>query len=83
MTSVLQIYWLAADLIEEHGRNAELVATKHIKAMHDDGNLDGETMWRGVLREVDAIQKHEFGRQLRAELDRVRRADGSLESKDH
>ena len=75
LTSVLKIYWLAADLVREHGREAELVAAAQIKAMHDLHDLDGENFWRGVLRELDMIQKHEFGRQLRKELGRVTKSD--------
>ncbi len=80
LTSVLKIYWLAADLVREHGREAELVAAAQIKAMHDLHDLDGENFWRGVLREVDMIQKHEFGRQLRKELGRVTKSDEQSKS---
>ncbi len=77
LTSVLKISWLAADLVREYGRNAELVAYERIKAMHDQCNLDGEGMWRGILREVDKIQKHELGHRLREELSRVNKSTGT------
>ena len=75
LPSVLTINWLAHDLIRQYGRKAELVATAKIKAMHDQHDLDGENMWRGVLRQVDAIQKREFGKQLREDLTRGNQSD--------
>ena len=44
------------------------MACAKIKDMHDQHDLDGENLWRGVLREVDLLQKHEYGKKLRENL---------------
>jgi len=54
-TGERDIYLTANALAKEYGPNeAPLIATKRANALLDSGDVDGQRVWKGVLR---AIQK--------------------------
>jgi hypothetical protein len=55
MTSELDIY-RAANLLVQHGAGeAPLVAAKRANAMLEHGDLEGQRVWKGVLRAVEEL----------------------------
>ncbi len=59
MTSDLDIYRSANVLIREHGDEAALEAAKHADAMLEKGNLEGQTVWKRIVKAVEEIQREE------------------------
>ncbi len=57
MTSDLDIYRSANVLIREHGEDAALEAAKHADAMLEKGDLEGQTVWKRIVRAVGEIQR--------------------------
>ncbi len=57
MISDLDIYRSANVLIREHGEGAALEAAKHADAMLEKGNLEGQTVWKRIVRAVGEIQR--------------------------
>ncbi len=53
----LDIYRSANVLIREHGDEAALEAAKHADAMLEKGNLEGQTVWKRIVRAVGEIQR--------------------------
>lgn len=50
MTTDLDIYRTASVLIREHGEDAALEAAQRADAMLEKGAIDGQRVWKRVLR---------------------------------
>ena len=57
MIPELDIYRSANVLIREHGEDAALEAAKHADAMLEKGNLEGQTVWKRIVRAVGEIER--------------------------
>ncbi len=57
MISDLDIYRSANVLIREHGTDAAIEAAKHADAMLEKGGLEGQAVWKRILRAVGEIQR--------------------------
>ena len=56
MTSELDIYRTANILVKEYGlEQAPLMAAKRADALLDLGDVDGQRVWKGVLRAVQEL----------------------------
>ncbi len=55
MTSDLDIYRSANVLIREHGEDAALEAAMQADAMLAKGDLEGQTVWKRIVRAVEEI----------------------------
>ena len=61
MTSGLDIYRTASVLIREHGEDAALEAAQRADAMLEKGAIDGQRVWKRVLKAIKEIQREELG----------------------
>jgi hypothetical protein len=59
MTSDLDIYRTASVLIREHGDEADLVAAQRADSFLEAGDVDGQMIWKRVLKAVKEIQREE------------------------
>ncbi len=59
MTSDLDIYRTASGLIHEHGEDAALEAAQRADAMLEKGAIDGQRVWKRVLKAIKEIQRQE------------------------
>ncbi len=59
MISDLDIYRSANVLIREHGDEAVIAAVKHADAMLAKGDLEGQVVWKRIVRAVEEIQREE------------------------
>ncbi len=55
----LDIYRSANVLIREHGEGAAIEAAKHADAMLEKGDLEGQVVWKRIVRAVEEIQREE------------------------
>ena len=55
MTSDLDIYRSAQVLIREHGEDAALEAAKRADAMLEKGDLEGQAVWKRIVRAVEEL----------------------------
>ncbi len=55
----LDIYRSANVLIREHGQEAPLEAAKHADAMLEKGDLEGQAVWKRIVRAVLEVQRKE------------------------
>ncbi len=69
MDHVLDIYKTAVELVREYGHDAELEAAKCVKAMHDQHDVVGQGLWRGVLKAVAEIQGQALSTEFQKVLD--------------
>ena len=62
MTAPLDIYRAANILVKEYGaEQAPLMAAKRADALLDIGDVEGQQVWKGVLRAVHEIMRTERG----------------------
>ncbi len=61
MTSDLDIFRTANELIREHGEDAALEAAMRADAMREKGDLEGQVVWKRIVRAVQDIQRAELG----------------------
>ncbi len=61
MTSDLDIYRTANVLIREHDEDAALEAAQRADAMLEKGAIDGQRVWKRVLKAMKEIQREELG----------------------
>ncbi len=61
MNSDLDIYRTANVLIREHGEDAALEAAQRADAMLEKGAIDGQRVWKRVLKAIKEIQREELG----------------------
>jgi hypothetical protein len=59
--SDLDIWRTAKILIDAHGENASLEAAQRADWAIRDGNPEAESVWKRVLKAVEALQRHEHG----------------------
>ncbi len=59
MTSDLDIYRSANVLIREHGEDAALEAAMRADAMLEKGDLEGQAVWKRIVRAVEEIRRTE------------------------
>jgi hypothetical protein len=60
MTSDLDIYRTAAVLVREYGpEQAPLMAAKRADALLEQGDVDGQRVWKAVLRAVEELIRTE------------------------
>ncbi len=59
MTSDLDIYRTANVLVKHYGKDAALEAAQRADAMLEKGCLDGQRLWKRVLKAVKEIQRQE------------------------
>lgn len=62
MVSDLDIWRAANLLIQKHGANAELEATKRADLMLDRGDDDGRLLWARIRRAIEDLQSLRHGR---------------------
>jgi hypothetical protein len=56
MTSELDIYRAATILVKEYGAlQAPLMAAKRAHALLERGDVDGQRMWKAILRAVEEL----------------------------
>jgi hypothetical protein len=59
VTSDLDIYRTANVLVKHYGKDAALEAAQRADAMLEKGCLDGQRLWKRVLKAVKEIQRQE------------------------
>ncbi len=59
MTSDLDIYRTANQLIQQHGAEAPVHAAMRADAMLDKGDLDGQAVWKRIVRAIEELQDSE------------------------
>jgi hypothetical protein len=57
LTSGLDIYRTASVLIREHGDEADLVAAQRADCFLEAGDVDGQMIWKRVLKAIKEIQR--------------------------
>ncbi len=55
----LNIYRSANVLIREHGEDAAIETAVRADAMLEKGNLEGQVVWKRIVRAVEEIQREE------------------------
>ncbi len=55
----IEIYRIANLLIEKHGNDAVLEAAKKADAMLEKGDLDGQRVWKAIVRVIKDTQRGE------------------------
>ena len=55
----LDIYRAANLLIEKHGESAIIEAAIRADAMLDKGDLDGQRVWKAIVKAINEIQRGE------------------------
>ena len=53
----IDIYRSAALLIESHGEDAVIEAAMRADAMLDKGDLDGQRVWKAIVRAIEELQR--------------------------
>ncbi len=61
MTSDLDIYRSANELVKQHGEDAPIHAAMRADAMLEAGDLDGYAAWKRILRAVEELEGMEPG----------------------
>ena len=59
MTANLDIWRAAKVLVKEYGDEALLLAARRCDALLANGDVDGERVWRGILRAVEELRRTE------------------------
>jgi hypothetical protein len=57
--SDLDIYRSATVLIEQYGENATIFAAKHADQLLADGDIQGQAVWKRILRATEELQRRE------------------------
>ena len=55
----IDIYRTANLLIEKHGDNAVIAAAMKADAMLDKGDLDGQRVWKAIVKAIEELQRGE------------------------
>ena len=55
MTSDIDIYASANELIKQHGEDAPIHAAMRADELLDQGDLDGQAVWKRILNAVDEL----------------------------
>ncbi len=59
--SRINIYRSANVLIRQHGEDAAIEAAMRADAMLEKGDLEGQAVWKRIVRVVEEIQQTELG----------------------
>ncbi len=57
MITDLEIYRAANQLVKRYGEDAGIEAAKQADAMLEAGDIDGQQVWKRILRAVDELQR--------------------------
>ncbi len=60
-TTNLEIYSAAYQLLQHHSEEASLEAARLANAMLDRGDLEGQRVWKMVLKALDELRRKEPG----------------------
>lgn len=55
MTSEIDIYRAANELIRQHGDEAPIHAAMRADALADAGDLDGYAVWKQIMKAIEVI----------------------------
>ena len=59
MTSDLDIYRAAKELIKQHGEDAPIHAAMRADELLKAGDLDGQATWKQILKTIEKLQSRE------------------------
>ena len=59
MTSDLDIYRSANELIKQHGEDAPIHAAMRADELMETGDMDGRAVWLRIVRAVEELQSQE------------------------
>ncbi len=65
MTSDLDIYRSANVLVKRHGQDAPIEAAMRADAMLEKGDMDGDAVWKRILRAAGELQRTKPGPGVR------------------
>ena len=57
MCSDLEIYRAANQLVKRYGEDAGIEAAMRVDAMIEASDIDGQRVWKRILRAVDELQR--------------------------
>ena len=61
MLTEIEIYRAANQLIKRHGEDAEFEAGRLADAMLEKGDLEGQRVWKRVLKAIGELRRQEPG----------------------
>jgi hypothetical protein len=59
MTSLIDIYTSANELIKQHGENAPIHAAMRHDELLEAGDMDGASTWKRIIRAIDELLSEE------------------------
>ena len=59
MTSDLDIYRSANELIKQHGEDAPILAAMRADELMDAGDMDGEAVWFRIVKAIEELLSEE------------------------
>ena len=59
MTSTIDIYRTANELIKQHGDDAPIHAALRADELLDAGDIDGQAVWKQILAAIEKLQSKE------------------------
>ena len=59
MTSPIDIFRTANELIKQHGEDAPIHAAMRADELLDQGDMDGVAVWKRILKAVDELLSEE------------------------
>ena len=59
MTSNIDIYQTANELIKQHGDDAPIHAAMRADELLDAGDMDGQAVWKRIVAAVEELQSKE------------------------
>ena len=60
MTSDLDIYRTANELIKQHGEDAPIHAAMRADELLDAGDMDGQAVWKRIITAIEELQSKEL-----------------------
>ena len=59
MTSDLDIYRSANELIKQHGEDAPILATMRADELMDTGDMEGRAVWLRIVKAIEELMSKE------------------------
>ena len=59
MTSDIDLYRSANELIEQHGEDAPILAAMRADELMDAGDMEGEAMWLRIVKAIEELLSEE------------------------
>ena len=59
MTSDLDVYRSANELIKQHGEDAPIHAAMRADELMEAGDMDGRTVWLRIIKAIEELQSKE------------------------